>query len=393
MKKSQWNDEKIVALLRNFPEIQDKRDSQEIYQHIIKKESPKKRYWIPVLATMVTIFLLGILAASMIDNRNEHAGFENKAMEQEESDSDGGNRILQDKKVESTEAPSDSVDMNEKGEQVYTADQEVTPTSVYHIDTATQSLVTIPLFDKRNVNYFVPVTRLVDKIAKDQLGEYTVQTLSDLDVDALGLTELNLDGIKITEGKNEKTINIDFPQDSSLLTNDLYVENLFITMLKYQNIDKITYSTEGVPGAEFSHRGYRTEDNIPHFEKKAYVAYQFDKKSPQFLVPTNVSYERIEEALEVTKTMLAGDGISSSVPKEFKWKRVFDEGEQLTVELAEEAILQNSKSYMLALEAILLTAKDFGFESVEIQNAPIEYVGSFALNEPIKVPLAPNRIK
>ncbi|KMY50633.1 hypothetical protein [Peribacillus loiseleuriae] len=393
MKKSQWNDEEIETLLRNFPKIRDKRDSQEIYQHIIKKESRKQRYWIPVLATMATIFLLGILAASMIDNRNEYVGFENKAIEQVKSDSDSGYRVLQNKKIESTEAPSDSIDMNEKGEQVDIANQEVTPISVYHIDSATQSLVIIPLFDKRNVNYFVPVTRLVDKFAKGQLGENTVQTLSELDVAALGLTELDLDGIKITEGENEKTINIDFPKDSSLLKNDLNVESLFITMLKYQNIDKITYSTEGMPGAEFSHRGYLTEDNIPHIEKKAYVAYQFDKKSPQFLVPTNVSYERIEEALEVTKTTQAGDGISSSVPKEFIWKQVFDEGEQLTVVLAEEAILQNTKSDMLALEAILLTAKDFGFETVEIQNSTIEHVGSFDLNEPIQVPLAPNRIK
>ncbi|MGE8077926.1 hypothetical protein [Peribacillus loiseleuriae] len=393
MKKSQWNDEEIETLLRNFPKIRDKRDSQEIYQHIIKKESRKHRYWIPILATMATIFLLGILAASMIDNRNEYVGFENKAMEQARSDSDSGYRVMQNKKIESTEAPSDSGDMNEKGEQVDTVDQEATPISVYHIDSATQSLVIIPLFDKRNVNYFVPVTRLVDKFAKDQLGENTVQALSELDVAALGLTELDLDGIKITEGANEKTINIDFPKDSSLLKNDLNVESLFITMLKYQNIDKITYSTEGMPGAEFSHRGYLTEDNIPHFEKKAYVAYQFDKKSPQFLVPTNMSYERIEEALEVTKTMQTGDGISSSVPKEFIWKQVFDEGEQLTVVLAEEAILQNSKSDMLALEAILLTAKDFGFETVEIQNSTIEHVGSFDLNEPIQVPLAPNRIK
>ncbi|MFJ5621165.1 hypothetical protein ACIQD3_00275 [Peribacillus loiseleuriae] len=393
MKKSQWNDEEIETLLRNFPKIRDKRDSQEIYQHIIKKESRKHRYWIPVLATMATIFLLGILAASMIDNRDEYVGFENKAMEQAKNDSDSGYGVLQNKKIESTEAPSDSVDMNEKGEQVDTADQEVTPISVYHIDSATQSLVIIPLLDKRNVNYFVPVTRLVDKFAKDQLGENTVQALSELDVATHGLTELDLDGIKITEGENEKTINIDFPKDSSLLKNDLNVESLFITMLKYQNIDKITYSTEGMPGAEFSHRGYLTEDNIPHFEKKAYVAYQFDKKSPQFLVPTNMSYESIEEALEVTKTMQAGDGISSSVPKEFIWKQVFDEGEQLTVVLAEEAILQNSKSDMLALEAILLTAKDFGFETVEIQNSTIEHVGSFDLNEPIQVPLAPNRIE
>lgn len=44
------------------------------------------------------------------------------------------------------------------------------------------------------------------------------------------------------------------------------------------------------------------------------------------------------------------------------------------------------------IEAILLTAKEFGFKKVQFQNAGNEKIGHFNLRKAIEVPVAPNLI-
>lgn len=64
----------------------------------------------------------------------------------------------------------------------------------------------------------------------------------------------------------------------------------------------------------------------------------------------------------------------------------------MIIQLSDQAAIENSKESLQALEAILFIAKDFGFEKVKFENAPIEEVGQLNLTEDISVPKAPNQV-
>ncbi|MBR8646086.1 hypothetical protein KEH51_25910 [[Brevibacterium] frigoritolerans] len=65
----------------------------------------------------------------------------------------------------------------------------------------------------------------------------------------------------------------------------------------------------------------------------------------------------------------------------------------MTIHLSDQAVIENSRGNPSSfVEAILFIAKDFGFEKVKFENAPIEEVGKLNLTEDIMVPEAPNQV-
>ncbi len=71
MKKLEWSDEQLVALLRKMPKLQDRRRPQEIYNSLILKiKRRKKRVWvIPSTAALGAFLLLLLLTANLSDNQ------------------------------------------------------------------------------------------------------------------------------------------------------------------------------------------------------------------------------------------------------------------------------------------------------------------------------------
>jgi hypothetical protein len=390
LKKSTWTDDELENLLRNLPTITDKRTPDGIYRNVQLKQKRKKRKlnWIPLDTAAVSLFLLSILAASWITDRNHSSSYESSS-EQSIADS------LRSSKENNTEQSKIQEENDEASEANDSSNQEMTRNvqlaTVYSYDDASESLITVALPDKRNANYTVPVTLILDKFADNDRGEEMMEAIETINEDMLGLSEFPLDA-RITSNESTKTVNIDFPENSSLLNNDTMFFQLIHASLKFQDIERITYTTEGEEGATFSHGGYLTKEMIDKQENRAYYLYQYNQTTPTWLVPSNENYNTITEALEAAKNVQSGDGIYPAISDQVSWIDISEDTETLTISLDDRNGLANSEASLRTLEAILFTAKDFGYRAVKFENTGIDAVGSLDLTKPVIVPEAPNKI-
>ena len=83
------------------------------------------------------------------------------------------------------------------------------------------------------------------------------------------------------------------------------------------------------------------------------------------------------------------EGTEASIPEKWKIEISGTNDSIVIITLKDNEAL--TEDFLLNLEAILLTAKDFGYEAVKIENAGIDQLGPFTLNLPINVPVAPNK--
>jgi hypothetical protein len=86
-------------------------------------------------------------------------------------------------------------------------------------------------------------------------------------------------------------------------------------------------------------------------------------------------------------------GLAASLVPSFPIKEVTTKENKLIITLDENATMENNKETLYSYEAILLTAKNFGIDTVTILNAPIKLLGPFDLTQDITVPLAPNHLQ
>ena len=110
-------------------------------------------------------------------------------------------------------------------------------------------------------------------------------------------------------------------------------------------------------------------------------------------MPSERSFETFSEALEAMKEGTAFEGIQASIPKNVVFESIENDRKNVIVTFSEETILANNAQYEQAIEAILLTARDFGFESVSFQNSTVETIGAINMYQSVEVPVAPNVVK
>lgn len=114
------------------------------------------------------------------------------------------------------------------------------------------------------MNFIVPISiKLKHHDESDTLNQL-VNQMSDIDEAQYGLSDYFPLDIKISQGNDINTAHIDFPEKSQLLAEDTLFLHSMEETLSYNNIEKMTFSTEGKQGARFAHAGYLKEVDIPH---------------------------------------------------------------------------------------------------------------------------------
>lgn len=408
MRRSRWKESEIEDMLRELPTLKDDRTKAEVYARMHDKKKKKKKHWIPLFAGVASLFLMVVLASSFIIEKKgttsrEDSGSsgklslsESKEMaDLERKDSSNPEKPSEDKQeaqeFSSNQAKIESKDKfsemePRKGEKEKTFEQ-----AIYQDDLKNASIITMGVPDDQ-MNFIVPISiKLKHHDESDTLNQLVYQ-MSDIDEAQYGLSDYFPLDIKISQGNDINTAHIDFPEKSQLLAEDTLFLHSMEETLSYNNIEKMTFSTEGKQGARFAHAGYLKEVDIPHQKKRTYLLYQRDESSPSFLVPSNMGYRDFEEALQAGKGEADIEGISPAIPHDLKWERISSNGDLVTIHLSDQAVIENSEETLQALEAILFIAKDFGFEKVKFENAPIEEVGKLNLTEDIMVPEAPNQV-
>ncbi|MDW7616474.1 hypothetical protein SC499_17480 [Peribacillus simplex] len=404
MRKSRWKESEIEDMLRELPKLKDDRTKAEVFAGIHDKK--RKKHWMPLIAGVTSLFLLVAFASSLIIGKKGTTSQEETCRNGEFSISENKEMTEHERqgiKKDTSEDKQDNQEFLGKRVEIESNDEvsEIEPLkgekektfvhAIYQEDLKNASFITMGIPDDQ-MNFIVPISIKLKHNDESNTLNRLVNQMSDIDEEQYGLFDYFPLDIKISQGKDMNTANIDFRKNSRLLDDDTLFLHSMEETLSYNNIEKMTFSTGGKQGAMFAHAGFLKQADIPHQKKRTYLLYQRDESSPRFLVPSNLDYQDFEEALQAGKGKPDIEGISPAIPDDLNWESIRSKGDLVIINLSDQAAIENSKESLQALEAILFIAKDFGFEKVKFENAPIEEVGQLNLTEDIVVPKAPNQV-
>ncbi|EKN69644.1 negative regulator of sigma-X activity [Neobacillus bataviensis LMG 21833] len=392
MKKSEWSDNELEELLRQMPKILDHRNPRDIYQNLSLKRRKIKSWLLPGIAAAAALLLFFILAPKLMDGTNfsfdktqdekSTANQEMKMTSRDLTPAVEKNDALPKKKAYSeTEQPSVM-----KAESIKTA--------IYEDELEKGTTVFTYWIPDPQVQILIPVS-IIAKSTGGQpwLTQYT-KKMPVLTEEEWGLSEFYPLNGTMELDNNNSSVWVDVPSNHQYGQGSTSETN-FINVLKRDissnsNLKKIKFSTNGNPGIELGNYGKLEEVDVVPDKRHAYLFYYPEGSDLPFLTPTIETFNDINTAIEVMKSDQPLLGLKSSLKSIMPLHELSVSDKTLFVSLRGNANLQDNQQSSSSLEALLLTAKEFGIEKVVIKDSAIPAIGSFNLSKDIKVPVAPN---
>jgi hypothetical protein len=387
MKKSEWSDHELEQLLQQMPKVKDHRDPRDIYQSLsLKAKKRKAPVWIvPSVASLAAVLLLFILVPQVWQGN-----FEDSATRQESKEvTDDRSNKMELTKINPEDDTKNEIS-NGNDISIMSAPDA---TAIYEEDVMEQQVITYAIPDQ-NAQILVPVSVLVPMENRSWVELYQSQSEKLTEVQ-WGLSDyFPLNGT--LSMVDEQTLNIDVPEDH-VYGNGSANETIFISTLeemlsRNENLQKVTFSTNGNPGIMFGNNGERFEVNKPETKKKSYFIFNPNNQNLPFIVPGIDVFSDIRTALESMRVGNETYGLEPSIPAEFVFDINESSQEQLILSFTGKEQFTDESKYVYCIEAILLTAKEFGYKSVKFENSPIPQIGRFNMENEIRVPVAPNKV-
>ncbi|MGD6898744.1 hypothetical protein [Bacillus infantis] len=419
VKKSEWNDEQLEKLLRQLPKIQDVRAPQEVYQNVSRRMRKRRRtFWvIPAAAAAAAVLLLFILipgltgqqfqesADQAAESKGDQASSGIEPSEQKENSyetaqksedtSEGEAGVQNDPEAELSETEVQEDD-GKAGLASFEEEDSDYRTALYEEDVQGQTILTYAVPDA-NIQTLVPVSVLAaPQEGKTEFDLYK-ETMEKLTEEEWGLGEAYpIPQAELFYDPETETLTADIKEDADFYgsATETMFKSLLTNHLDTLNAQTVLLTTEGEPGAVISNTG--AVDSLTVKEDTGNHAYYFlytDQGSEPFIVPGKESYGSIQEAIDAMKQDQEYTSLEASIPGDMNIITEADsEGgsSELTLTLEEGTKLEDNAASSYTIEAILLMAKGFNYSTVKLDNAEIEEVGSFQLQEALKVPAAPN---
>ncbi|WP_066294128.1 hypothetical protein [Bacillus sp. FJAT-29937] len=408
MKKLEWTEEQLEDLLGKMPKIKDDRDSREIYHHVaIKMQKRKQKMWImPSIATAGAFLLFFILVPNLFNGQ----GSEEKSMESADKSSSGSEIMMEKKSLDDNQdqpAASKenkvSIEMAKQEEEkpmgITSIELDDETTAVYEDDMIDKEVLTYGV-PNQDVSFIVPISLIVPKDDQKSKFDLYIENMPNLAEEKWGLSEYYPLQADLNFDEENKTLTLDVPADHSygMSSNTEWLLNQVMNYIMASlDMTKVNLTTEGNPGIGFSHLGQI--DEFVSKDQPSDDAYYFyfpsNVETKPFIVPYKFTEKQgtIQEAFSLMRNNQAGENLIASIPEtiQFKTEENPKEG-KLIIKFEKGSQLNNDQSTLHTIEAILLTAKEFNYEFVKLENANIDRIGIFDLNQEIKVPVAPNKL-
>ncbi|HZG60323.1 MAG TPA: GerMN domain-containing protein [Anoxybacillus sp.] len=370
MRRFEWNEEQMEQLLQQMPYVIDERSKEAVYERLSAKLQKKriKVWWIPSMASAAALLLFIVLSSSFI-SRHE--------VEEKTSESAKDRAIVM-------EMPA-----SEREEKAFSEQSAVIPSRVVS-STSRQNVVVFGIPDL-HAQHIIPVSIFVDK-DKKSYSEQFEQAKTVLKEAEWGLSESLLDPLTIVQFNENGRLTVRIPGNHSVFRSGTADEVMFLESMKetfrWARIKEVAFSTDGKKGITLSHTGWLDLLTVDQ-TSRGYFLYQLDAAHPVFLIPTNESFANIQSALNKMDDPVDSP-LRPAIPKNVKIEAVYVNGDEVTVRFSNTSQLENIPEILWMLEAILLTAKEFGFKSVMFTGGNVEQIGPYMFNGKISVPLAPN---
>jgi hypothetical protein len=389
MKKSEWSDNELEQLLRKMPKIQDHRDPRDIYQSLsLKTKKRKAPMWIvPSVASVAAVLLLFLLAPQVWQGI-----FQDSATKDENSIAleDDTNKMEMAKTIPSEESTSFNGVTGDSNMAIMAQPLE---TALYEEDVLDQDVITYSIPDQ-NAQLLIPVSILVPKDGSTWVQRFQSNSQRLLETQ-WGLSEYFPLNANLTM-KDENTINVDVSENheygAGSTAETMFISSLQEMMRNHDFINKITFTTNGKPGILLGNLGELEELTRPEKASKSYYLFNPSNQNMPFIVPGVTGHSDLVTALESMKTGNEIYGLSPSIPSDLVFTIDTSSKEILVLTFGDNVQLTDEAKNIYAIEAILLTAKDFGYKAVRFENAKQTQIGRFNLENEIKVPIAPNKV-
>ncbi|KKK37561.1 hypothetical protein WQ57_12535 [Mesobacillus campisalis] len=399
MGKLKLNDRQVEELLKELPKLEDGRRPEEIYRNVAAnlRKRRQRSWFMPALASAAAAALFFILSPGL--------GLQQEQTARQESSMDHAGTSTEMKDVGSLTHAGDGSQMNASlSTDAEPAKEEIgissiQPTAVYKQDLETYEALTYAIPDA-NAQIAVPVTVLVKKAGKKNWFEQFEETMPKLTEEEWGLMDYYPLSADISYDQASKTVNVDVPEGHPYGFGSA-AETWFLTVLEdslpHDKVNRVSFSTEGRKGIELGNTGEKFELPLPQPQPQpeghAYLFYYRDEgeESVPYMVPANESFNTFREALEAMAVNREEFGLRASLPENFALEGALikENGPVLHLELPQGSSFE--ESFIYSLEAIMLTAKSFGYEALKIDNAEPSEIGPFNLNESLELPVGANK--
>ncbi|MCM3665333.1 hypothetical protein M3204_13020 [Mesobacillus subterraneus] len=407
MKKSQLSDKQLEEILGRMPKIKDHRDPRDIYQNIAHRvEKRRMPAWvIPSAALAAVLFLAFILSPGLMGvNHSADKSIDSNSASDAKSSMEMDTATRDDAAKESGDEQEntlmmDATDKEQKAKDFRALDDTnkySDLTALYNEEIAGDNIqaLTYSIPDD-NMQVNIPVTVTVSANENENWFDRYTQTMDQLKEEEWGLSEFYpLDGT-ISYDEESKAILMNLEEDhiyrygnSSVLLLEAMEENY-----KEYGADWVKFNTNSKSGADLSNYGETHQLKIAPYQKgsRAYYLFNPTGERKSYIVPVKGKFNSISDAFAQMRNNIESHRLKASIPKDLELEGVEskDNPKLLIVDIKNIRLL--NENFLPNLEAILLTAKDFGYDAVKIENAGTEKLGPFNLNEPIQVPVAPNK--
>lgn len=378
-----FDEHHLEELLRKMPKITDNRNSEEIYWSVQSKMNKKvknnKLFFIPVLSVLAIAILFVIISPVFLQKGHQ----ESKSMDM------SGHKEAVKTSASAPKAQSKKTDQANVNTIQSTNDQ-LSKTSIYNEDLGDNNVFTYAAFTKDAV--VVPVS----VIAPKEIGEWAAQykTIAE------GLAK------KIPALDNYLPLNGDIKYDAATKKVHIIIEKKDIPNIAepiqlnlnrivqysfaYQDVKEVDFSDENGNPIEIGEIGEVKSQTINKTPHTAYYLYK-SSDGEEFLLPTDETFSNFQSALEAMKSK-PDDLHLPVIGKDINAKVSEGNTNQATIEFTNTVHLENEQKPMDMIEAILLTAKNFGFTTVQFNNIEPAQWNGFDFSKPVEVPIAPNRI-
>ncbi|MEH7236897.1 hypothetical protein [Bacillus sp. JJ1562] len=401
MKKSEWSDEQLEQMLSQMPGIKDNRKPQEIYQNItLKMNKRKKKVWIvPTIASMAAALLLFILAPSFINNMNS-SSLDSAEMSREKNSSAMDNEASNDESVSILKEEEEPKQNDEAG--IFSEEEKTSQSYAVSSVGENEVLLTYGVY-LGGVMFPSIVSIIVESDGEDvveqwqknlpQVNEFIRQN-SGWGIDEIPMSYFA--DFSETETKDQaKVVRVDVNntiQTGSFATAQSdgfrHTINSFRYLSEdYQHVELFQNNQQGIMIGQTG----VTENfiDVEKDTKKAYLYFINEESGQKLLALSYEDFETVEQALDAMKidTNQGDYLLHPTIISEIK--EINEDGTNLEVHFSNDAVLENTDNYILMLDAIMLTAKEFNFDSVTFYGK-IDQIGNVQFGEQTQVPLAPN---
>ncbi|OAS87434.1 MULTISPECIES: GerMN domain-containing protein [Metabacillus] len=395
MKRQEWSEEQLEQLLKQLPSVKDKQTAKDIFQSIQYKRqiNKKSRSWItPAVATVAALLIFALISPFIFQNftTNKESSMDMSTAKISEETATIENDSANDNKMaEANSKQGSNQEQNTLANTHLKRDKKETFVASEH---DAEEIITVGFTDPQAQN-IIPISLEANekKEKLEQIEEVNPETY----IDELGPISYELSKTDILETDNPEEINIEYNGEPNVKSSshDMLYQNAIIETFRWLDYKNAKLYTNEKEGIEFGQTGHKKDLVVKKETKKAYFLYQFDEDTLKLLVPSPDPYDSVDSAFEAMKKGLEERSLKPTIMNNITTIKVNENGDMLEIEFNQGVEFENSEPTIIMFESILLTAKEFGYKTVQFNGINIDKVGVMDVTKPIEVPYSPNPIE